>query len=112
MRSILNLILQHQGKTVVFIIGALVSILITYLVYWISNKNEYFKYVPSLALISISVYKLVGGISRITTEDGISDIWSFGIFFVTGMVSLFFALILGVNKNYEQRLLKYKASRE
>lgn len=112
MRSILNLILEHQGKTVVFIIGALVSILITYLVYWISNKNRYFKYVPSLALISISAYKLVEGISRITTEEGINNIWSFGIFFVTGMVSLLFALILGVNRNYNQRLLEYKASRE
>ncbi|WP_425539616.1 hypothetical protein [Microaceticoccus formicicus] len=96
MRSILNLVLDHQSKTTIFPLASLFAILGVYLIYWISNRNKYIKYVPGLILISIGIYNLVEGLPKITDETGLNMILRFGIFFVSGFVALCYALILGI----------------
>ncbi|MDO5718128.1 MAG: hypothetical protein Q4P34_04010 [Tissierellia bacterium] len=101
MRSILNLVLDHQGQATVFPMISLVAVLVTYLLYWISNRNKYMKYLPGVIMIIIGIYNLIEGLPRLTEDEGLSMILRFGIFFVAGFVSLCFALILGINQKYK-----------
>lgn len=96
MRSILNLVMDHQSKTTIFPLASLFAILGVYLIYWISNRNKYIKYVPGFILVFIGVYNLVEGLPKITDETGLNMILRFGIFFVSGFVALCYALILGI----------------
>lgn len=88
--------MDHQSKTTIFPLASLFAILGVYLIYWISNRNKFIKYVPGFVLIFIGIYNLVEGFPKITDETGLDMILKFGIFFVSGFVALCYALILGI----------------
>lgn len=102
MRSILNLVLDYQSRTTIIPLSAFLAIVGTGLIFWISNKNKYIKYVPGLILVFIGIYNLVEGFPRMTDDEGLNMVLRFGIFFVAGFVSLCFALILGIIEKSKQ----------
>ena len=110
MRSILNLVLDHQQNFFLFSLAGLIAILVTYLIYWISNRNAYIKYIPPILLIIISIYELYLGLPKITESYGLEKIMTFGVLFVAGFVSLMFAFILQLYRKPKDK--KNKAKKE
>ncbi len=108
MRSIFNLVLDYQSRTTIIPLSAFLAIIGTGLIFWISNKNKYIKYVPGLILVFIGIYNLVEGFPKMTDEVGLNMVLRFGIFFVAGFVSLCFALILGIIEKSKSPVTRVK----
>lgn len=103
MRTILNFVLDHQDGLYMSMIVALFAIIGTYLIYWITNKNKFMKYLPGLLMFFIALYKLYIGWLNITKPEGIDDISLAVTIGVGGVVSLCFAWILGIKRKYKRK---------
>ena len=111
MSAIINFILDHQDALFMSMIVSLFAIIGTYLIYWITNKNRFMKYIPGLILGFVALYKLYTGWLRVTKPEGISDISLAITLGVTGLVSLCFSMILGVIRKPKRRLKVKKIRR-
>lgn len=100
MRTLIDFLFDHQNQLLIYAIVSGLSILITFLAYWVTNRNRIMKYLPAIILIVVSLYELYVGLNTITEESGVNSIMIFGLTFVAGFVGFCYALILGIlNKN-------------
>lgn len=94
MTTILNLFRANSGQFVIVLGLALVSMIATYLIYWVTNKNSFIKYLLGLILIFFSIYTMAQGLKLISTDDGLG-LMVRGVYLgVAGLVSILLALIL------------------
>lgn len=94
MTTILNFFKTNSGQFAIVLGLALVSMIATYLIYWVTNKNSFIKYLLGLILIFFSLYTMAQGLKLISTEDGLS-LMVRGVYLgVAGLVSILLALIL------------------
>lgn len=104
--SVINLALDNPNQLLRFIIVSMISIIFTYLLYWITNRNRLVKFVPGIILVIVSFVLLNQGMEIITQARGLELVMNFGLAFVAGFVSLMFALILGVKDKGRRRRRK------
>lgn len=93
--------LEYAKLLIYFSLGIMV---ITYIVYRIFNDKNWAKYIPGLIVISIGIFTLFTLGSSFSLFKGIKDMVIILISLGSGMMGLFFALILGVyNKPIEAK---------
>lgn len=112
MTTIINFLIDHTSEILtVFVIG-IFSMVLTYLIYWITNRNRFIKYLLGIVLVFFGVYSLSIGLNNIIRPEGIVAI-SRGIYAgVAGLVSILFALILGINNKGKRKKPRAKNSKK
>ena len=95
----------EYSKTLFYIVIG--TIILTYIIHFFFKEYRYPKYLPGFLLI------IIGGFTLFSTEYGGRDIISIDSIFMgivalgSGVVGLFFALILGVyNKERKEKRIK------
>lgn len=96
MAELLNSILVAKDRVIMLLILSLAVMLVTYVIYVISGKSSFLKYLPGLLLTGAGIYYLYQGFQNITTRTGLNEFMSATIFGIIGLVGLAYALILGV----------------
>lgn len=96
MRTVINLVLDHPNQILKFIVVAVVAMLLTYLVYWITNKNRVAKFIPGLVSLLAGFYNLQASLPLLNEPAGLKKLNGFGMFFVAGFVSICYSFILGI----------------
>lgn len=99
MKALLELMGRYTGQNLMILFVTMLAVIVTSLLYWISNKNRWVKYAPAFVLLLIAIYSLFQGAPRLMVDAGLASMWRFVLFAVSGFVSLCYALILGVIKN-------------
>lgn len=111
MKALLELMGRYTGQNLMILFVTVLAVIVTSLLYWISNKNRWVKYAPAFVLLFIALYSLFRGAPRLMMDTGLESMWRFVLFAVSGFVSFCYALILGVVKN-DRRLKRFNNKNE
>lgn len=111
MRTILNFIIDYQGDLFMTFLIGLFAIIGTFLVFWITNRNRFMKYLPGVIMVFAALYKVYTAWLRITGPEGIGDLSLAIKLGVAGLVSFCYALILGIDIKYRSASRKKKVSK-
>lgn len=112
MTRLVNFIMDHSEQALIVVFVAVFAMIATYLIYWITNKNRFTKYILGFVLTFIGLYSLISGLENFTRPEGVDLVARAIIIGVAGLVSVCFALIIGVlNKDKGKKKLKRKYKR-
>lgn len=103
-------LLVHLEYSKILFYIILATIILTYTIHFFFKVYRYPKYLPGLALVSIGFFNLLTTEYGKTKLVGIDNIFMAIVAFTSGIVGLFFALILGVY-NKEKKVKKKKGKK-
>lgn len=109
MTELLEAIMSARDRVLMLLILTIAVLLVTYIIYTISGRTGFIKYLPGLLLTGAGVYYLYRGLQQITTKAGLNELMSAMMFIVIGLVGVCFALILGIYHQGEGQKTKRRA---
>lgn len=92
MRELLNYL--ENGETLLFV--SLSAVVVTMVAHLIFKKYRFIKYIPGLIYMALGIYNLLLVYDDIVSANSMDNILLFLMLFVSGIIGLFFALILGI----------------
>ena len=92
MKELLNYL--ENGETLLFV--ALSAVIITLISHFVFKKYRFVKYVPGLIYMALGVYNLLMVFDDLVSANSMDNILLFLILFASGIIGLFFALIIGI----------------
>ena len=102
-----ELLKTYNSSLILLPIMTLIGFVLVYLVYRVTGRRKFYKYLPGLIFSSVGLFFLFTGLSTIVTPKGLDSIWNFCVYFVAGFNSLLFAWMLGIfNKNKKIKLIE------
>ena len=102
-----ELLKTYSSSLILLPIMTFIGFILVYLVYRITGRRKFYKYIPGLILSAVGLFFLLTGLSTIVTPKGLDSIWDFCVYFVAGFNSLLFAWMLGIfNKNKKIKLIE------
>lgn len=108
MSSIFNLIIDHQSQLIRVFMVAVLAIIATLLVYWITNRNSFMKYLLGIVLLALSAYWAYLGLGNFVSPEGIQDVYWAILLGVGGIVSIATSFILALTKEPKRKKKKKK----
>lgn len=102
-----ELLKTYSSSLILLPIMTFIGFILVYLVYRITGRRKFYKYIPGLIFSAVGLFFLLTGLSTIVTPKGLDSIWDFCVYFVAGFNSLLFAWMLGIfNKNKKIKLIE------
>ena len=98
-----ELLSNYGGSMILLPIMTFIAWALAYLLYRVTNRKKFYKYIPGLIFSAVGIYYLVNGLSNIVTQQGLDSIWDFCVYFVAGFNGLMFAWILGIYNKQKKR---------
>lgn len=99
MKSLLELFSGNNEYFVVCLYVIVAAVIVTFVVNFVARNLKFIKYIPGLLLITIGMFSLFSVINDLFNPDNLNNI----VFFVagcsSGVISLLFALIIGIFQN-------------
>lgn len=92
MKELIEILIKHRFSVVASLLSIFVAIILTYLLS--KPKNKFFKFIPSFLLIIAATVFLSDGWINIVTSRGVNSLYFSTILGTSGVVSLFYALLL------------------
>lgn len=97
MKGLFEILIKYRLSVLLSLFCIFVSITITHFLG--KTKNKFFKFIPSFVLIVVGTIFLSDGWINIVTPRGVNSLYYATLFGTSGVVSLFYALILMVKGN-------------
>ena len=94
--AILQELIEYFGNATMILYVSLALMAITLITHLLFKKIRIIKYLPGLIVIGIGVYNFYEVKDYLTAESSLSNLLLFIIGVTAGLVSMLFALILGV----------------
>lgn len=102
-----ELLKTYNSSLILLPIMTFIGFVLVYLVYRVTGRRKFYKYLPGLIFSSVGLFFLFTGLSTIVTPKGLDSIWNFCVYFVAGFNSLLFAWMLGIfNKKKKIKLIE------
>lgn len=102
-----ELLKTYSSSLILLPIMTFIGFILVYLVYRVTGRRKFYKYIPGLIFSAVGLFFLLTGLSTIVTPKGLDSIWDFCAYFVAGFNSLLFAWMLGIfNKNKKIKLIE------
>ena len=92
MKELLEILIKKRLSVFIVLLAIFIGLLLTYL--FSKFKNRFIKFIPPFILIIVGTVFLADGWTNILTSRGINSLYYAMIIGTSGVVSLFFSLIL------------------
>ena len=92
MKELFEILVKKRTSVLIVLLAIFVAMVVTYLLSRL--KNRFIKFIPEFILIIVGTVFLADGWTNILTARGINSLYYAMIIGTSGVVSLFFALIL------------------
>lgn len=92
MKELFEILVKKRTSVLIVLLAIFVAMVVTYLLS--RFKNRFIKFIPAFILIIVGTVFLADGWTNILTARGINSLYYAMIIGTSGVVSLFFALIL------------------
>ena len=99
MSKIAELISGHTQYMLIAIYAIIIAVIVTFIVNFVAKKLKFAKYLPGITLIFIGMFSLFSVINKIFDASSIDNLIVFVIGVAAGIISLLFALIIGIINN-------------
>ena len=109
LKSILAELGSYFSDSNLLIYVSLAVMAITLITHLIFKKISFIKYIPGLIVVIIGIYNFYGVMNNITAESSIPSLFLFIVGIVSGLLGMFFALIIGILLVVLTRKRKVKA---
>ncbi|RVU54934.1 cytochrome C biosynthesis protein [Anaerosphaera multitolerans] len=96
MSKIFDLISGHGQYMTIAIYVIILSLVVTFIVNFVAKNLKFAKYLPGMALICIGMFSFLTVINDLFNPDNLSNLAIFVIGSASGIISLLFALIIGI----------------
>lgn len=96
LKSILAELGSYFSDSNLLIYVSLAVMAITLITHLIFKKISFIKYIPGLIVVIIGIYNFYGVMNNITAESSIPSLFLFIVGIVSGLLGMFFALIIGI----------------
>lgn len=105
----INELLIDNSSYIMLTTGAIViGIVITFIVNFAARDLKFVKYLPGLTLVFIGIISLFMVINRLFNPESLNNLIIFVMGVSSGLVSLIFALIIGIASSDKNRYKKKK----
>ncbi|MBP2024972.1 cytochrome C biosynthesis protein [Peptoniphilus stercorisuis] len=99
MSKITELISGHTQYMMIAIYVIIAAIVITFVVNFAAKKLKFIKYLPGITLVFIGMFSLFSVINKLFDPSSLDNLIVFVICVAAGIISLLFALIIGILSN-------------
>lgn len=99
MGKIIELLNGHTQYMTMAIYAIVVAIVITFVVNFVAKKLTFIKYLPGIILVFIGIFSLFSVINNLFDASSLDNLVVFLIGVSSGLISLLFALIIGIINN-------------
>ncbi|MDO5041269.1 MAG: cytochrome C biosynthesis protein [Peptoniphilus sp.] len=99
MRGLLDMILQNDEYLQLSTYAIVAAIVVTFVVNFATRKLKFAKYIPGIILVFIGIFSFFTVIEDLFNPDNIEILVVFVIACASGLISLLFALIIGIIQN-------------
>ncbi len=96
LKSILSELGAYFSDSNLLIYVSLAVMAITFITHLIFKKTRLIKYIPGLIVVIIGIFNFYLVMNNITAESSLPNLLLFIIGVVSGLVGIFFALIIGI----------------
>lgn len=96
MSKIIEMFSEHSQYISIAIYVILLAVVITFVVNFVARNLKFAKYLPGLALICIGTFSFLSVINDLFNPDNLGNLAIFLMAFASGIISLLFALIMGI----------------
>lgn len=102
-------LLAENSSFIMLTLGAIIlGVVITFIVNFAAKDLKFIKYLPGLALVFIGIISLFMVINRLFNPESLNNLFIFVLGVSSGLVSLIFALIIGIATSDKNRYKKKK----
>ncbi|WP_138159203.1 cytochrome C biosynthesis protein [Peptoniphilus catoniae] len=99
MTSIMEAVLKNDEYIKISLYAIVASVLFTFIVGFAARRLKFAKYIPGLILICIGMFSFFTVVDDLFNPDNIETLVIFIISCASGIISLLFALIMGIVQN-------------
>lgn len=92
MKGLIEILIKKRLSVLIVLLSIFVGITLTYMLH--KMKNKFFKFIPAFLCIIVGSIFLADGYTHILTTRGINSLYFAMIIGTSGVVSLFYSLIL------------------
>ncbi len=96
MNKIMELVTENSTYLLLTLGAILIGVVLTFIVNFAARDLKFIKYLPGLALVFIGIISLFMVINKLFDPDSLDNLIIFVIGLSSGLVSLIFALIIGI----------------
>lgn len=112
MNKIMEMVMENSTYLLLTLGAILIGVVLTFIVNFAARDLKFIKYLPGLALVFIGIISLFMVINKLFDPGSLDNLIIFVTGVSSGLVSLIFALIIGIassNKNRYKRKTRKKA---
>ena len=103
MNKIMELVMENSTYLLLTFGAILVGVVLTFIVNFAAKDLKFIKYLPGLALVFIGIISLFMVINKLFDPSSLDNLIIFVIGVSSGLVSLIFALIIGISSSGKNR---------
>lgn len=111
MDKIMEMIMENFNYILLSLGAIVIGVVLTFIVNFAANKLKFAKYLPGLALVFIGTISLFMVINKLFDPHSLDNLIVFVIGVSSGLVSLIFALIIGIATSDKNRYKKNSRNR-
>lgn len=102
-------ILADNSSFILLTLGAIIiGVVLTFIVNFAAKDLKFIKYLPGLCLVFIGIISLFMVINKLFNPESLNNLMIFVMGVSSGLVSLIFALIIGIASSDKNRYKKKK----
>ena len=103
MNKIMELVMENSTYLLLTFGAILIGVVLTFIVNFAAKDLKFIKYLPGLALVFIGIISLFMVINKLFDPSSLDNLIIFVIGVSSGLVSLIFALIIGISSSGKNR---------
>ena len=103
MNKIMELVMENSTYLLLTFGAILIGVVLTFIVNFAAKDLKFIKYLPGLALVFIGIISLFMVINKLFDPSSLDNLIIFVIGVSSGLVSLIFALIIGISSSRKNR---------
>ena len=103
MNKIMEMVMENSTYLLLTLGAILIGVVLTFIVNFAARDLKFIKYLPGLALVFIGIISLFMVINKLFDPDSLDNLIIFVIGVSSGLVSLIFALIIGIASSNKSR---------
>ena len=103
MNKIMELVMENSTYLLLTFGAILIGVVLTFIVNFAAKDLKFIKYLPGLALVVIGIISLFMVINKLFDPSSLDNLIIFVIGVSSGLVSLIFALIIGISSSGKNR---------
>lgn len=96
MNKIMELVMENSTYLLLTLGAILIGVVLTFIVNFAARDLKFIKYLPGLALVFIGIISLFIVINKLFDPSSLDNLIIFVVGVSSGLVSLIFALIIGI----------------